>query len=363
MSCHKDEKPLVMTMDTSTDKGPGHPLKIECQHDCERCQKKHRQKKVISIKNPILVTVFLMLSSLRVWAQDTGLTAKTFWDDPINHPLFHIYFICVFVFIVILLTLSVAIIVMKVLNVFVEKAALEKASKLGVSYVAPQHWWMKFWQNANAMVPLAEEKNIELAHNYDGIRELDNHLPPWWKGLFYGTIVFAVVYMLVFHLFDSLPLSEEEYHNEVSLAETQARILKASQPVAVIDENNLNFTNDAAIVARGRLVFMSSNCGSCHRNDGGGNTIGPNLSDAYWLHGGEIKNIFTTIKNGVVEKAMPAWGKVMSQKDVRDVAFYVMSLQGTTLQNAKAPQGELFKPKPDTTARDSTKVSALMNNK
>ncbi len=363
MSCCKNEKSMVTTRDTPPDKGPGPTPKIECQRNCERCQKKHGHKKVTSIKNPILVMVFLLLSSLRVWAQDTGPSAKTFWDDPINHPLFPVYLVTFFVFIVILLTLAVAIITLRVLNVFVEKSYEEKAVKLGIPYVAPQQWWTKFWQKANAMVPLEEEKNIELAHNYDGIRELDNHLPPWWKGLFYGTIGFAVVYMVVFHLFNSLPLSEQEYHNEVFLAEEQTRILKASQPVAVIDENSLSFTNDADIIAKGKSVFMSSNCQSCHRNDGGGNTIGPNLTDAYWLHGGEIKNIFSTIKNGVVEKAMPAWGKVMSQKDVRDVSFYVMSLQGTNPQNAKAPQGELFIPKPDTTAKDSTKVSAMMRNK
>ena len=104
---------------------------------------------------------------------------------------------------------------------------------------------------------------------------------------------------------------------------------------------------------------MSNNCGSCHRNDGGGNMIGPNLTDAYWLHGGDIKQIFSIIKNGAVEKAMPAWGKVMSQKDVRDVAFYVMSLQESNPENAKVAQGELYKPKPDTTSTDSLKVRAL----
>src|SRR5690606_8639059 len=95
----------------------------------------------------------------------------------------------------------------------------------------------------------------------------------------------------------------------------------------------------------GKSIYMSNNCGGCHRNDGGGNTIGPNLADTYWLHGGEVKNVFVTIKNGVVEKGMPAWGKSMSAQDVRDVTFFVLSLQGTNPPDAKAPQGELFEQK------------------
>jgi cytochrome c oxidase cbb3-type subunit 3 len=101
-------------------------------------------------------------------------------------------------------------------------------------------------------------------------------------------------------------------------------------------------------------VFTSNNCQQCHRTDGGGNAIGPNLTDAYWIHGGSIKNVFQTVKNGVVEKGMPAWGKVMSPTDVRDVTFYVMSLQGTDPPEAKKPQGNLYTPEPQTSPADST---------
>ena len=314
--------------------------------------------------------VFLVFSALLLplLSKAQGIIAsdgKRFWDDPTNHPAFPLYVIGFLVFIALILTIIAAVIVLRVLNLLAENAAIEKAAKLGIPYVPPQSWWSRFWLDANALVPLEEEKNIELDHNYDGIRELDNHLPPWWKGLFYGSMVFAVVYMAVFHLSSSLPLSEQEYQNEVSLAAEQVRMLKASQPAEVIDENKLSFDNNAAMIAKGKSVFLSSNCGSCHRNDGGGNAIGPNLTDAYWLHGGDIKNVFTTIKNGVVEKAMPAWGKVMSQKDVRDLAFYVMSLQGTNPANAKAPQGVLFKPKPklDSLSTDSTKAQTKMIKK
>jgi cytochrome c oxidase cbb3-type subunit 3 len=209
----------------------------------------------------------------------------------------------------------------------------------------------------NASVPVAQEKEIELDHNFDGIKELDNHLPPWWKWLFYVSIIWSVVYMGVYHFSYSLPLSQEEYENEVAIAAESQQKLQASQPKAVIDQSTLVYNADATIIERGKAVFMKNACGSCHRNDGGGNSIGPNLTDKYWLHGGGIKNVFGTINNGVVEKGMPAWGKAMSQADVRDVAFFVMSLQGTKPANGKAPQGEIYKPEPSTQKSDSTKTA------
>ena len=309
------------------------------------------------MKKIVLIFSSLLMSLISTAQGLSDSSAKGFWDDPFNDPLFPIYFVAFFVFVVIILTITVAFLMLQVLRMFIDAAAQERATKLGIPYVVPQSWWSKFWQEANAMVPIEKEKDIELDHNYDGIHELDNHLPPWWKGLFYGSMVFAVIYMVMYHFSDTLPLSRQEYENELSYAAEEARIFKASQPVTLIDESTLTFTNDAAMIAKGKVVFMSSNCGSCHRNDGGGNMIGPNLSDEYWLHGGDVKNVFATINKGVVEKAMPAWGKTMSQKDVLNVAYYVMSLQGSNPPNPKASQGELYKPKPSASPTDSTKVS------
>jgi cytochrome c oxidase cbb3-type subunit III len=308
-------------------------------------------------KKIFLLSVFLLFSFFSGWAQENTGAVKPFWDDPINHPLMPLYFISVLIFVVLVLVLVVAVIALRVLNLYADKAARDKATKLGVSYVPAPGWWTKAWQKANAMVPLTEESGIELDHNYDGIRELDNHLPPWWKGLFYGTIIFAVVYLALFHVFNTLPLSGQEYENELAQAEEHSRIMKALTPPEVFDESGLIFSPDAVKIGRGRTVFMSNNCGSCHRVDGGG-TIGPNLTDVFWLHGGDIKDVFRTVKNGVVEKAMPAWGKVMSNKDVRDVSFFVLSLQGTNPLNAKAPQGTLYKPQPEIKSQDTVKIQA-----
>lgn len=249
-----------------------------------------------------------------------------------------------FLIITVLLLVLVIVYVMKVLNFFMRQAEIDRAAKLGIPVKAHQSWWSKMWDDANAAIPIEQEDKIDTGHEYDGIRELDNHLPPWWKGLFYATIVWGVIYLVIYHVTDNLPLSTGEYENELAQAAENARILKASQPAEVIDENTLAYDGDVAIVTRGKAVFTSNNCASCHRADGGGNSIGPNLTDDYWLHGGSIKNIYSTVNQGVVEKGMPAWGKVMSARDVRDVAFYIMSLKGSAPADPKAPQGELYKP-------------------
>lgn len=240
-----------------------------------------------------------------------------------------IYIIWSFLIVIIILLLMTMITVARVLTLVKGKQK--------------QSWFQKFWDDFNATVPLESEADIDTGHDFDGIRELDNHLPPWWKGLFYACVVWGVVYMVVYHVTDSFPLQQGEYQAELAQAEEHARILKVSQPAEAIDENTLEYTADEAILTRGKTVFTSNNCGSCHRADGGGNSIGPNLTDEYWLHGGSIKDVFNTVNKGVVEKGMPAWGKVMSPKDVRDVAFYIISLKGSNPPDAKKPQGELSK--------------------
>ena len=255
-----------------------------------------------------------------------------------------LYVVGALVLIVLLLVIGVAIVLLRSLNMLVDQTLKERAKTLGVAYVPPPSLWSKLSQKLNASVPIEQEKDIDLGHSYDGIRELDNHLPPWWKWLFYGTIAWSFVYLVVFHISSSLPLSIEEYQIEVAAAELEKKRFLASQPQLAIDLDKLEYTQDAEILARGEKVY-AINCVPCHRNDGGGNTIGPNLTDNYWLHGGAAKNIFSTVNDGLVEKGMPAWGKTMSQGDVRDVTFFVISLQGTNPANAKAPQGELMEQK------------------
>lgn len=279
---------------------------------------------------------------------------KSFWTDPFSNPMLPLYVVSLLVFITIILVLITAVYMLRILSLMVRKQAEEKAAREGRPYVPEATWWNKFWESFNASVPLTEEKNIDLGHDYDGIRELDNHLPPWWKGLLYATIVWGVIYMIMYHVTFTLPSSTQEYDNQIAEAAAAQRAFLAAQPAAVIDENTLVYDGNAEYIAKGKTVFTSNNCQSCHREDGGGNGIGPNLTDKFWIHGGSVKNVFSTINKGVVEKGMPAWGKVMSPADVRNVTFYVMSLQGTNPPNAKAAQGieyvpESVAPKSDTT--------------
>jgi cytochrome c oxidase cbb3-type subunit 3 len=297
--------------------------------------------------------------SLSAFAQTNAAAEKGFWDDPLSHPLTPLYLVLAFVLIAVILVAVVAIYMINIINMLTTLSEKERTEKLGLPYVPKPSWWSRFSQSVNASVAVEEEKTIELDHNFDGIKELDNHLPPWWKWLFIGTIGWGAVYIILFHLKGSLPLQLDEYQNEIAFAEEQSRKLKASQPVQEIDENTLAFSLDSAnFITNGKAVFTDNNCGSCHRADLGGNTIGPNLTDEYWLHGGHIKNVFTTVKNGVVEKGMPAWGKSLSPQQVRDVSFYILSQQGSKPVNPKKPQGEIYK---DVTVRsDSTKAQASL---
>ena len=299
----------------------------------------------------ILITSFITLVSMQVVAQAEPASQRVIQD-----PMLPFYLTGGAVFLLFILVAVVGIYVIRVLNMLTKEALQQNKSVSAVTGKLHTSPWERFFERMNASVPLEKEKEIELHHSYDGIRELDNHLPPWWKWLFYGSIVWGVVYMIVFHLTESLPLSQEEYRTELSIAEEAVRKHQAAQPQATIDETSLTYSDDASTLDNGKSVFMNNNCGGCHRNDGGGNTIGPNLTDEYWLHGGEIKNIFQTIKNGVVEKGMPAWGKSMSAQDVRDVTFFVISLQGSNPPEAKAPQGDIFRQ--EKTTSDSLKIQA-----
>jgi len=176
-------------------------------------------------------------------------------------------------------------------------------------------------------------------HDYDGIKELNNHLPPWWKALFYLTMIWGITYLGVYHVFKWLPLSGEEF--EMELADTEgAKNTLLSDKGAGMDENNVEVVEDDGSLALGAEIFKM-HCVVCHAEDGGGG-IGPNLTDAYWLHGGSVKNLFRVIKYGVPSKGMISWQNQLSPSDIQYVASYILSLNGTIPANPKEPQGELY---------------------
>ena len=209
----------------------------------------------------------------------------------------------------------------------------------------------KFWDNVNASVAIEKEKDIQMDHEYDGIHELDNNLPPWWKYSFYISIVWAILYMGYYHLGDG-ELSIPAYEHEMELAKIEkAEIAKTM--ASKVDENNVTMA-DASGIADGAAIFKA-NCAACHGNAGEGN-VGPNLTDKFWLHGGDMNSIYKTVKVGWPAKGMKSWEAELSPVQMKNVTSYIKSLAGTNPANAKAPQGEEFI-EGATAATDSTKTT------
>lgn len=197
-------------------------------------------------------------------------------------------------------------------------------------------------------VPLEKEEDVLLNHDYDGIQELDNNLPPWWVGMFYISILIAGIYMVVYHVSDIGISSEEQYVQEVRDAEIamaayrtkQAEIDKAKKTETISSENVTALIDEESI-AYGKELFMD-NCSQCHGKSGEGG-IGPNLTDEYWIHGGGVKNIFNTITYGKHEKGMIKWKDKINPSDIQKVASFIITLGGTNPENPKDPEGEIWK--------------------
>ncbi|TAE60540.1 MAG: hypothetical protein EAY68_10270, partial [Bacteroidetes bacterium] len=201
------------------------------------------------------------------------------------------------------------------------------------------NWQKIWWQKLNRVQPITEEAAIDLGHDYDGIRELDNRLPPWWLYGFYVCILFAAIYLWRFHVTHSAPSSSQELATalEIAAVEKENYLAKAANNV---DENTVTML-DAGAIAAGAKIYQTA-CAACHLADGGG-SVGPNLTDDYWLHGGDIKSIFKTIKYGWPEKGMKAWQDDYSPVQMAQIASFVKSLQGTKPAVPKEPQGMLEK--------------------
>lgn len=194
-----------------------------------------------------------------------------------------------------------------------------------------------FMHKLTGSTPIEKEDSIILDHNYDGIKELDNSLPPWWLYLFYATIVFGFVYMLHYHVFNSGPSSAQEYVQEVEFAQAQ---LAANASGPAITEETVTALTDAGALSSGKDIFIK-NCAACHGQKGEG-LVGPNMTDDFWIHGGGIKNVYKIIKNGVIEKGMISWKSQLSPAQMQDVGSYILSLKGTNPPNPKAPQGDKY---------------------
>lgn len=280
-----------------------------------------------------LSTVLLLLISAATFAQDEPKKAGN--QELVNYLIISLLGLVIIAIVVILVQ-----VLMLLRKISTPQNAIESKEDLrGESApIFSARWWQR-WTGFG--VQLQDEQRILIqGHDYDGIHELDNRMPPWLAVLFQGTIAFALIYLLIYHVFNAgdLPMAELEKETQIVEAKKTAFLEKAA---AKINENSVTLLADAKTLEEGKAIF-AANCAACHAADGGG-TVGPNLTDEYWLHGGGIKNVFKTIKYGVPEKGMIAWEKQLNPLKMQQVSSYIVSLKGTKPAVPKAPQGEIYK--------------------
>lgn len=200
-------------------------------------------------------------------------------------------------------------------------------------------WFSRVYTKLLDQKPIEKESEIILDHEYDGIQELDNNLPPWWVYLFVACVVFAGIYLVNFH-FLGADNQANEYLNDEKRAQELIAAYKKANP-HLIDVDNVTLLTEASDLQAGKDVFMA-NCIACHAPDGGGG-IGPNLTDNHWILGGGIKNVFNTVTNGGRQgKGMVPWKGTISPKQIQQVSSYIISLKGSTPMNPKAPEGDVW---------------------
>lgn len=198
-----------------------------------------------------------------------------------------------------------------------------------------------FYQRLLGSKSIKEEHEIILDHNYDGIKELDNNLPPWWVYSFYASILFAVVYLVRFEVFHDYN-QVEEYEAAVVFAQKEISEWKKTAK-NLVDITTVEVLTEASDLSAGKKIF-NANCVACHKADGGGG-IGPNLTDTNWILGGGIKNVFKTISEGGRDgKGMVSWKSDLKPLEMAQVASYVLTFQGTTPAEPKDPEGNVWTP-------------------
>lgn len=249
--------------------------------------------------------------------------------------------VTLFLLLVLLILIAIEAIIGALENVMLFKLDEEAKARFLADKEKPYKftWLSNIYKKLVGGKPIEEESDIILDHNYDGIKELDNSLPPWWLYGFYATIIFGVIYMVRFHVFDG-----ENQYDELKTELADARIaIEQYKKTAknLVDENTVILLTDATDLSAGKSIF-DINCVACHMADGGGG-IGPNLTDEYWILGGNIKSLFKTISEGGRSgKGMISWKQQLKPLEIAQVSSYILAFQGTTPANPKAPEGDLW---------------------
>jgi len=306
----------------------------------------------------VVMILLLMFLSSSLMAQDAPVGAAQKTAKSIGGLDASAFYVMVTVLFIELATIIALLINIKfLLRKEKERVATEKEVAIAAEEKTDKLSW---WDRVNKLRPVSQEAELDLGHEYDGIRELNNRLPPWWLYGFYATIVFAVIYFWRYEVSHNGPSSKLEYETSVARAEIKIQdYLKKKGDL--VDENTVTLLTSADDIAAGKAIFTDpSKCPACHNADGGGNAVGPNLTDDYWLYGGGVKNIFKTIKYGT-SKGMRSWKDDLSAKQIAQLTSYIKTLRGTKPVNPKEPQGELEKegaaPAADSISIDTKKTS------
>lgn len=297
--------------------------------------------------------IFFIVFGLMEFFIDSG-------DRPafIKYPMLSVFlFAFLFILIAIEITLSAVNRIMYQLMTPEEKAKLAYEDNLSLK---ESNWYKNLMHKLTKTQPIEREGDLLMHHDYDGIKELDNNLPPWWIYLFYITIVFGVIYFAKYEVFGAAD-QEAELKTEMAQAKVDVEEYLKTAP-DLMDEKTVVLLTDPENLAAGKEIF-TTNCAACHRADAGGQ-IGPNLTDNHWILGGGIKNLFHTITNGGRDgKGMISWKGTLKPKEIQKVASYILSLQGSNPKDPKAPDGEIWvdesAPKTDAAevkATDNTEV-------
>ena len=284
--------------------------------------------------------------------------ALEFFIDSGDRPAFIKYpMVSLFLLVFIFIQIAIEIVVLAIDRVTYSLLTDEQRAKLAAADAIEfkdTEWFKKLKGFFVKARPIEEEGVILLNHDYDGIRELDNVLPPWWIKLFYVCIVFAVIYLAKYHIF-GYEDQTKEYETEMAEAKIAVEEYKKTAK-DLIDAESVTLLTETADLAAGKKIF-ETNCVACHRPDAGG-AIGPNLTDEHWLLGGGIKNVFHTITEGGRDgKGMVAWKGTLKPSEVQLVASYVLSLHGSNPKDPKEPQGDVWKEESDKAAADKVAVT------
>ena len=266
-----------------------------------------------------------------------------YFVDSGDKPAFITYAIVqLFMALVLLLLIGIELILGAVENIMFQTLTAEAKEKYLASTSAPGQWaWgKKTYQKLLGSKPIEAESEIILDHNYDGIRELDNKLPPWWVYMFYASAVFAVVYLVRFHIYNDYT-QVIEYEQQVAAAQLEIEAYKKTAK-GLVDATNVELLTEASDLKAGETIFTTY-CVACHMADGGGG-IGPNLTDANWILGGGIKNVFNTVSEGGRDgKGMVAWKQILKPAEMAQVSSYILiEINSKIPANPKAAEGDIW---------------------